>query len=542
MAIRIADLFTAGQEGRQAARDDQTRKGLASFFQGDQAAIGQVYQNAPELAFRAEGLVDDRRAAAEDRLGKLSTAFAQNPDPLIYSQWRQAAQGVLGPSAAPMPETLDDPADREGAIKAATAFAQAYGGAQKDNTPAAIRELQMLQANPELAALDMKRRTAGFDRPQLIQTDEGYAWATPDGATPLNYGGGTSNPITGTDFGIGETNNYVRSILGKVNIDPNATPEQQAEALLPHLIQQESGGNPNAVSPKGAQGLTQVMPATGRDPGFGVSPLRDGSPQENVRFGRDYLTAMLKRYPGRPDLALAAYNAGPGVADRFAQPQASAGGGRVRPPQKSSDTPKPSEFERKLEIARAMGATDDQLRQMVLGESGGGKPSATQIKLANTAKQKLIDLQAMDEQIAKVDEAFKRIQGSFSAGMGGNYLPTEAGRRFDAAVAVLKTQVRKLTRTPGEGAMSDYESKLAELANPSRGEYEQVTADQLEQLRALVETTRQGYEALLQDAGGSSNNLPGATSNTSGPQPGTVEAGYRFKGGNPADQSNWERI
>ena len=140
MAIRLADLFTAGQEGRQAARDDQTRKGLAAYLQGDQAAIGQVYANAPEVAFKAEGMVDDRRAAAEDRLGKLSTAFAQNPDPLLYSQWRQVAQGVLGPQAAAMPESLDDPADLDGAVKAASAWAQAYGQGVKDDTPSAIRE------------------------------------------------------------------------------------------------------------------------------------------------------------------------------------------------------------------------------------------------------------------------------------------------------------------------------------------------------------------------------------------------------------------
>ena len=126
------------------------------------------------------------------------------------------------------------------------------------------------------------------------------------------------------DYGPAETDNYVRRIMGNVGaLDPSMPPEQMAQAILPHLIQQESAGNPNAVSPKGARGLTQVMPATGQDPGFGVAPLRDNSPQENVRFGRDYLTAMLKRYPGRPDLALAAYNAGPGVADRVGRRPAS---------------------------------------------------------------------------------------------------------------------------------------------------------------------------------------------------------------------------
>lgn len=346
MAIRLADMFGAGQEGRQVARDDQTRKGLAAYLQGDQAAIGQVYANSPETAFKAEGLVDDRRASAEDRLGKLSTAFAQSKDPAIYQQWRQAAQGVMGPKAAAMPEYLDDPADMEGAVKTATAWAQAYGQGVKQ---------------PEPYTLAPGARRFGPDNQLIAEApfapqgfkgtwDSNRAMWIPQPGTEGNYGGPTSNPITGTDFGIGETNDYVRKILGKVQLDPNAPVEQQVEAILPHLIQQESAGNPNAVSPKGARGLTQVMPATGRDPGFGVQPLRDESPDENVRFGRDYLTAMMKRYPGRPDLALAAYNAGPGVADRFKDGQASRGGGGlagipvagVAP--KGEDAPKPADL------------------------------------------------------------------------------------------------------------------------------------------------------------------------------------------------------
>jgi hypothetical protein len=86
--------------------------------------------------------------------------------------------------------------------------------------------------------------------------------------------------------------------------------------LLAALIKQESGGNNNAVSPVGARGVTQVMPETARDPGFGVKPMRNNSEEEYRRFGRDYLGAMLDRYDGDLNKALAAYNAGPGTVDK----------------------------------------------------------------------------------------------------------------------------------------------------------------------------------------------------------------------------------
>lgn len=69
------------------------------------------------------------------------------------------------------------------------------------------------------------------------------------------------------------------------------------------------------TSPKGAQGEMQVMPKTAKDPGYGVTPAKDDSPEELARVGRDYLTAMLREY-GDVSKALAAYNAGPGAVDK----------------------------------------------------------------------------------------------------------------------------------------------------------------------------------------------------------------------------------
>ena len=95
--------------------------------------------------------------------------------------------------------------------------------------------------------------------------------------------------------------------------------------LLPAVVKQESGGNPNALSPKGAAGMFQIMPDTARDPGFGVQPLQgwDGmdprtAPQaEQERFANDYLNAMQRQHGGNPALALAAYNAGPGAVQQY---------------------------------------------------------------------------------------------------------------------------------------------------------------------------------------------------------------------------------
>jgi hypothetical protein len=83
---------------------------------------------------------------------------------------------------------------------------------------------------------------------------------------------------------------------------------------------QESRGNQNAVSPKGAFGVMQLMPDTAKDPGFGVQPLNpnaDNPEEENRRVGRDYLDAMLKRYGGDKEAALVAYNWGPVKADKW---------------------------------------------------------------------------------------------------------------------------------------------------------------------------------------------------------------------------------
>jgi hypothetical protein len=82
--------------------------------------------------------------------------------------------------------------------------------------------------------------------------------------------------------------------------------------LVRAVIQVESGYQPRARSRKGAVGLMQVMPATGRR--YGVTNLYD--PASNIRAGVTHLRSLLDRFP--LSLALAAYNAGESAVERFA--------------------------------------------------------------------------------------------------------------------------------------------------------------------------------------------------------------------------------
>lgn len=84
------------------------------------------------------------------------------------------------------------------------------------------------------------------------------------------------------------------------------------EALVRAVIKVESDYDPRAVSSRGAQGMMQLIPETARE----MRVRNPFDPEDNIRGGSRYLRQMLDLFSGNLELALAAYNAGPGAVRR----------------------------------------------------------------------------------------------------------------------------------------------------------------------------------------------------------------------------------
>jgi soluble lytic murein transglycosylase-like protein len=144
-----------------------------------------------------------------------------------------------------------------------------------------------------------------------------YSWHDPAGNLVLSDraqdGAAVTFAVGSTQFRTTRAATVWRNTAFDTIIAEHATLHGVRPDLIHAVIQAESGFNPTARSNKGAMGLMQLMPATAVR--FGVTNAYD--PAQNIRAGVAYLKGLLERYSHNEELALAAYNAGPGAVEKY---------------------------------------------------------------------------------------------------------------------------------------------------------------------------------------------------------------------------------
>ncbi len=131
-----------------------------------------------------------------------------------------------------------------------------------------------------------------------------------DGVATTSYAVPKAEGVRATRFATAERTRAYDDLIAEHSRLNGVRP-----ALVRAVVQVESAFNPQARSAKGALGLMQLMPATLRQ--YNVRNPFD--PADNVRAGVAYLRELLDRYQNNEELALAAYNAGPGAVDKHGQ-------------------------------------------------------------------------------------------------------------------------------------------------------------------------------------------------------------------------------
>jgi soluble lytic murein transglycosylase-like protein len=211
--------------------------------------------------------------------------YQRSAQPQKIDHWTQGLAQMLNAGMSGYELHNLDKQDRENRAKDSEMWASAlegYGGAVGN-----------AGANPmgNLPYTGQREKAAGnpvYDQGEINPMDAAVS-------TPQELGAGVNAP------------QKYAALIGKAAVDTDLPPN-----LIAAKLKQESGFNPGAISPAGAQGISQFMPGTAKEMGVG-DPF---NPEQAIPAGAQYLRKQVDKFGGSVPLGLAAYNAGPGAVSR----------------------------------------------------------------------------------------------------------------------------------------------------------------------------------------------------------------------------------
>lgn len=302
---------------------------------GRQFSLSEEAHNRLDLSLQTHGAVVNRRIR--------NIAFAREADANVAGLETEGATLLRNASLAPSP--VEREAQRNEYVKLVTSNANAGwitrqaaalrlekfdGEIEKADVNKLVRE------NPAQAKLLLSDPN---NFPRLDPTDRERAITAAEGAADTN-----------AILRLGAQARFAPE-TASLTLDRLADPAHAERIHSTLIVPTESNGQVDAVSSKGALGVSQLMPGTARDMArkVGLSKVADLSDADlktlltspegkdlNLKLGRAYFTEMLTRYNGRVTLALAAYNAGPERADEWKKKAADQFGENFTPAQFAS--------------------------------------------------------------------------------------------------------------------------------------------------------------------------------------------------------------
>jgi hypothetical protein len=331
-----------------------------------------------------------------------------------------------------------------------TAYSHLYGDDGQLN-PAGVRELQQADPQGYLSLHDKLYPQETAWQPKEINFNGSQ------GTVLWNAKTGEMRTLDGQPFSAGAP-----QTAGTPAPQTGAAGSLMGSALDDAVASVESGGNPFAVSPKGAVGSMQTMPGTLASPGFGVTPARDNSPGEQTRVGREYLHAMVAKYG--PQGGLAAYNWGPGkweaALGKYGSPEAA--------------------------LAHAPTETQAYVPK-VMARAGGQAPQASGLPFGfapkkpeklSTVDQRKQDLTDMEANGIKVTPSMRNqyLMTGKMPGEDGGATPADPTAGLDPATAALVRKISNYDAQPSSLGRASNRADLIGRAAMLNPDYNEATA------------------------------------------------------------------